>query len=121
MLWPWQCGHKRGGGAKSFPNNADGFAQFTAQLAYSALHGRETPIVLILEPTGGYEMALVAFAHGQGWPVCLPNPKQVRDCAKSDGRRAKTDAQDALPLAQFGAEQQPEPQAELPVQIQELI
>ena len=68
----------------------------------------------MLEPTGGYELALVAFAYDHGWQVCLPNPKQVRDFAKGSGRRAKTDAQDALLLAQFGAEQKPEPQDELP-------
>ena len=105
---------------KSFSNNVAGFEQF-AQSVQAAVPGCETPIVLVLEPTGGYEMALVAFAYDRGWQVCLPNPKQVRDFAKSSGRRAKTDAQDALLLAQFGAEQQPEPQEELPVPIQELI
>jgi transposase len=105
---------------KSFSNNAAGFEQF-AQSVRAAVPGHDTASVLVLEPTGGYEMALVAFAYERGWRVCLPNPKQVRDFAKTSGRRAKTDAQDALLLAQFGAEQQPEPQAELPVPIQELI
>lgn len=105
---------------KSFSNDTNGFAQFAARLsAVSPAH--DTQIVLVLEPTGGYELALVAFAYDHDWQVCLPNPKQVRDFAKSSGRRAKTDAQDALLLAQFGAEQKPAPQEELPAPIQELI
>ena len=105
---------------KAFSNDRSGFEQLAARLAAVA-PAHDTQIVLVLEPTGGYELAVVAFAYDHGWQVCLPNPKQVRDFAKSNGRRAKTDAQDALLLAQFGAEQQPEPQQELPAPIQELI
>jgi len=105
---------------QTFRNDTDGFAQLAERLTVLA-PAPDTQIVLVLEPTGGYELALVAFAYDQGWQVCLPNPKQVRDFAKGSGRRAKTDAQDALLLAQFGAEQKPEPQAELPAAIQELL
>src|SRR5690349_18381998 len=35
----------------------------------------------------------------------MPNPRPVPDWAKRRGRRAKTDAHDALLLAQYGAEQ----------------
>jgi transposase len=104
---------------QSFGNDTRGFEQL-AQRVQALVPAHDTQIVLVLEPTGGYELALVAFAYDQGWQVCLPNPKQVRDFAKSSGRRAKTDAQDALLLAQFGAEQRPEPQQELPAPIQEL-
>ena len=103
----------------SFSNDHVGFEQLV-QRVQAALATGDAQIVLVLEPTGGYELALVAFAYTHGWQVCLPNPKQVRDFAKSCGRRAKTDAQDALLLAQFGAEQRPDPQQELPPQIQEL-
>ena len=103
----------------TFSNGSVGFEQLTQRLQ-AALPPGDAQIVLVLEPTGGYELALVAFAYTHGWQVCLPNPKQVRDFAKSCGRRAKTDVQDALLLAQFGAEQRPEPQRELPPQIQEL-
>ena len=103
----------------SFSNTTAGFEQFVVRVQ-AVLPACDTQIVLVLEPTGGYELGLVAFAYAHGWQVCLPNPKQVRDFAKSRGRRAKTDAQDALLLAQFGAEQQPEPQQELPAHIQEL-
>lgn len=114
----WQCGAQRAV-VGQFPNTPDGFAQFTAQLA-PVLTTLKAASTLILEPTGGYELALVAFGHSQGWPVCLPNPKQVRDWAKGDGRRAKTDGQDAQTLAAFGAAKQPKPQAELAPEVQEL-
>jgi transposase len=63
----------------------------------------ETVVHLVVEPTGDYQLALVAFAYEQEWQVSLPNPKQVRDWAKGMGQRAKTDAQDARLLARYGA------------------
>src|SRR5919199_2484626 len=100
----------------TFPNTRAGFAQFAALpivVAAPASH-------LVLEPTSGYELALAHFALAQGWQVSLPNPKQVRDFAKGRGRRAKTDGQDALLLARFGAETDPPPWQPLPDAIAEL-
>ena len=57
---------------------------------------------LILEVTGGYELGVVAYAHSQSWAVSLPNPKQVRDWAKGEGKRAKNDRLDAQMLTLFG-------------------
>jgi transposase len=108
-----------GTGLGQFANCPADFAVLAERLQ-ALLPAPDAQIMLVLEPTGGYELGLVAYAYRQGWQVCLPNPKQVRDFAKSQGRRAKTDRQDALLLAQFGAEQQPAPQAELPAAIQEL-
>ncbi len=68
--------------------------------------GAET-IHLILEPTGGYEQALAHFALEQGWQVSLPNPKTVKDWAKGQGRRGKSDRRDARILAQYGAQVRP--------------
>lgn len=101
-----------------FSNDQAGFeqlAQTVAQVAPAA-----ESYQLVLEPTGGYELALVAFAHQQGWLVSLPNPKQVRDWAKGQGRRAKTDQLDAAMLAQYGAQQQPRTQPQLPEALQQL-
>src|SRR3712207_4371426 len=81
----------------SFSNDQAGFEQLAASLAQ--LVPAAESYQLVLEPTGGYELALVAFAHQQGWQVSLPNPKQVRDWAKGQGRRAKTDQLDAAMLA----------------------
>jgi len=102
-----------------FDNQLTGFAQLAQAIAQlgPALPG---DIHLVVEPTGGYELALVAFAYEQGWQVSLPNPKQVRDWAKGMGQRSKTDSQDARILARYGAACQPQPQAPLPSEVSEL-
>lgn len=114
----WQCEQVRQV-LGQFTNTPAGFEQLRDQLA-AALTQPDLVVYLVVEPTGGYEFGLVAYARTQGWQVCLPNPKQVRDWAKGDGRRAKTDAQDAQLLAAFGAAKQPQPQLALPPEIQEL-
>ncbi len=108
--WQHGSGHLFG----TFPNNDAGFAALGAALpsAYS--------IHLVMEPTGGYELPLAIFAIAHGWRVSLPNPKQVRDFAKGRGRRAKTDSQDALVLARFGAEANPPAWQPLPPEVVEL-
>lgn len=58
-------------------------------------------VALVLEPTGGYELAFAEWARAQGWRVHRPNPAHVRAWAKSEGLRAKTDRQDARLLAHF--------------------
>jgi transposase len=102
-----------------FNNDAQGFAQL-AQRVDALKPSAETVVHLVVEPTGGYEQAFVAFAHQQGWQVSLPNPKQVRDWAKGMGQRAKTDAQDAKILARYGAACQPAAQAQLASEVSEL-
>ena len=67
------------------------------------------PALVILEATGGLEVALVAALVAAGVPVQVANPRQVRDFAKATGRLAKTDRLDALVLARFGAALRPEP------------
>jgi transposase len=62
-------------------------------------------VVVVLEPTGGYELGLAGFAAAQGWQVSRPNALRVHDWANSQGRRAKTDRQDARILARYGAAQ----------------
>src|SRR5262249_27120896 len=65
-------------------------------------------VALVLEPTGGYELAFALWARQQdGWQVHRPNPARVRAWARSQGLRAKTDRQDALLLARFAASAQP--------------
>jgi len=102
-----------------FDNETTGFEQLAAQVALLEPAATNT-VHLVIEPTGGYELALVAFAYEQGWQVSLPNPKQVRDWAKGRGQRAKTDGQDARILARYGATCQPQPQAPLPCEVSEL-
>jgi transposase len=104
----------------SFVNQRTGFEELAALLEQErVLTGADT-IHLVMEPTSGYELALAHFALERGWRVSLPNPKQVRDWAKGVGQRAKTDAQDALLLARFGAERRPPAWAPLPAEVAEL-
>jgi transposase len=69
------------------------------------------PAVIVVEATGGYEMALVAACAAAQLPVAVVNPRQVRAFAQALGRTAKTDAIDADVLALFGARVQPVPRA----------
>lgn len=57
---------------------------------------------IVVEASGGYEAAIIATLATKGLPVCLVNPKRVRDFAKGLGQLAKTDRIDAQVLASFG-------------------
>jgi len=97
----------------TFPNTLAGFQDLQTRIPPQTAETGET-IHLIVEPTGGYELALMNFACEQRWQISLPNPKQVRDWAKGQGRRAKTDQQDAMLLAKYGAKEQPRLWSPLP-------
>jgi len=66
------------------------------------------PERIVLEATGGYELAALAALGCAELPAVAVNPRQVRDFAKAIGRLAKTDALDAQLLAQFAAVVRPE-------------
>jgi transposase len=111
-----------------FANNQEGFERL--QQALLAHQGQQGASQIHLhpegtrEPTGGYELGLVAFAYEQGWAVSLPNPRQVREWAKGMGKRAKTAPRghpvDAKLLAQFAAQRQPPTQPPLAAEVSEL-
>jgi transposase len=103
-----------------FANDASGFQALQQALLQQQVEQGASQIHLVVEPTGGYELALVAFAYEQGWLVSLPNPRQVREWAKGIGKRAKTDKVDAQLLAQFAAERQPPAQPPLAAEVSEL-
>jgi transposase len=105
-----------------FCNTPAGFAELADRLeaARASWDVATAPVLLVVEPTGGYELALAAFGHQAGWLVSRPNPKRVRDWAKSQGRRAKTDRLDAHVLARYGASQTPACWRPLPVELSEL-
>lgn len=63
--------------------------------------GALTPILIVLEATGGYELAVVGALVEAGLPVVVVNPRHVRNFARSLGRLAKTDRLDAEVLAHF--------------------
>jgi transposase len=103
-----------------YPNQEQGFQQLAKELTAEIKSDEEMVIHLIVEPTGGYEERLVAFAFEQGWRVSLPNPKLVRDWAKGMGVRAKNDPLDSRTLAEYGASCQPAPENRLPAEVSEL-
>src|SRR6218665_1109332 len=74
--------------------------------AHSALAALLQPLdvgLVVMEATGGYEVALACALQAAGLPVAVLNPRQARDFAKSMGRLAKTDAVDARMLAELAA------------------
>jgi transposase len=103
-----------------FDNQVEGFALLQEALAGVCKQLGLSQIQLILEATGGYEAALMAYAYEQRWGVSLPNPKQVRDWAKGVGYRVKTDRVDARILAHYGEERHPPLRPQLAVEVTQL-
>ncbi len=75
---------------------------------------------VVMEATGGYERAVATALRAQGVPVCIVNPRQVRDFAKATGQLAKTDRIDARVLAHFGEALQPRITVALAEEVQAL-
>jgi transposase len=59
------------------------------------------PKRIVLEATGGYELALTLELQTAALPVIVVNPRRVREYARSQGLLAKTDQIDARVLAEF--------------------
>src|SRR5512146_2848930 len=57
--------------------------------------------LIVIEASGGYEVATAAALQAQGFAVAVLNPRQTRDFAKSMGILAKTDRVDARVLRDF--------------------
>ena len=64
--------------------------------------GKISPVLVVVEATGGYQNSLVEALHTENIPVKVANPRQVRDFARSLNRLGKTDKLDARTLAEFG-------------------
>jgi transposase len=77
------------------PYDAAGVETLQAQLR--ALQ----PHLVVVEATGGLETPLWATLTAAGLSVTIVNPSRVRDFAKSQGIRAKTDTLDARLIARF--------------------
>jgi transposase len=80
---------------------------------------RMQPALVVLEATGGREVAVAAALGAAGVPVAVVNPRQVRDFARAIGQVAKTDALDAQVLARFAEVVQPQPRPLPAAQAQE--
>jgi transposase len=67
------------------------------------------PALIVLEATGGFEVAVATALASANLPVAVVNPRQIRDFARAVGRLAKTDALDAQAIALFAERIRPEP------------
>lgn len=85
----------------------------------SRLRGRQ-PTLIVLEATGGFEVAVVGALAAAGLPTAVVNPRQVRDFARAAGLLAKTDQLDAQALAHFAEAIRPAPRPLPDAQAQEL-
>lgn len=114
------CPERKATSWGQYPNQEQGYQKMAKELRAEIKSDEETIVHLIVEPTGGYEKRLVAFAFEQSWRVSLPNPKLVRDWAKGMGVRAKNDPLDSRTLAEYGAICQPAPENCLASEVSEL-
>ena len=69
--------------------------------------GELAPQLIVLEATGGLEMALAGELASSHLAVAVVNPRQVRDFARAAGKLAKTDSLDAHALAHFAQAMRP--------------
>jgi transposase len=79
----------------SVPNDNSGVDELLARLEESS------PVLVVLEATGGFERPVAAALVASGLAVAVVNPRQARDFARATGRLAKTDRIDAESLARF--------------------
>lgn len=101
-------------------NTEEGCCAFIASIQQALQACGAEQVHLVVEPTGGLEAELVGAAYAAGWLVTLVNTQVVRYWGQGRGRRAKTDRQDALLLAAYGASEKPEPQQPLDEPVAEL-
>lgn len=83
------------GAVEQFTNEAEGHDSLLERLSGVAVE------LIVLEATGGYEIAIAGALQVAGLPVAIINPRQARDFAKAMGYLAKTDRIDARALAQL--------------------
>lgn len=80
-----------------FANNQEGVAQLDTWLAQY----RATNTCAGIEATGPYGVLLLWHLHTRGHSAYQLNPRRVKDFARSQGRRVKTDAIDAAVIAAY--------------------
>lgn len=66
-------------------NDVEGISKVVAQMAIAM------PQLVVVEASGGYEMALVEALQIEQLPIAVANPTRVRALAKAEGKLAKTD------------------------------
>ncbi|MEZ4706902.1 MAG: transposase [Caldilineaceae bacterium] len=73
-----RVGSQRAHALGDYANSAAGFGQLASALAAVCVQAGATELHLVVEATGGYEAALVAYAHQAGWLVSRVNAYHVR-------------------------------------------
>jgi len=86
----------------AFDNDEPGREQLVAYLQPL------TVPLIVLEATGGYEVAVTASLAAAGLPVRVVNPSHVRNFARASGQLAKTDKLDALIIARYAERVKPD-------------
>jgi transposase len=71
----------------------------------------EPPELIVLEPSGGYELALLLELNVARQRVALVHATRIKEFIKATGKQAKTDALDAINIALFAQTMRPEPRA----------
>ena len=79
---------------KEVDNNLAGFRELR-DLA------RKAKATVCVEPTGGYELELIAFMHKFGVAVAYTDALRVRQFARAEGSLSKNDAIDAALISRF--------------------
>ena len=79
---------------KEVDNNINGFRELR-NLA------RKAKATVCVEPTGGYELELVAFMHRFDVPVAYTDALRVRQFARAEGNLSKNDTIDAALISRF--------------------
>lgn len=91
------------GEKRQYPNDQEGIHKLVPWL-------KKLPAELVvMEPTGGYEAPVAAALSSRHVPVAIVNARQIKEYARATGKVAKTDAIDALVMAEFAASVKPQP------------
>jgi len=91
---------------KVFGNKAKDYELLIAW-AKKETNGPIESLCFVMEATGIYHEALAYALYHAGANVCVVNPAQIRDYAKSLGTRTKTDKKDSVVIARFGLKEHP--------------
>lgn len=84
---------------QSFDNTIEGFQNF-----YKNFESVLSESLVVLETTGGHEMALINYLVSQNIVIHRANARKVKYFIRSLGKEAKTDVIDAIGLARYGYE-----------------
>ena len=85
------------------PRDEAGIATLTERLAKAGAS------LIVLEATGGFEVAVATGLAAARLPLAVVNPAQIRAFARAVGQLAKTDRLDAEIIARFADQVRPEP------------